>query len=59
MYKAVAGIYKKGKIELIEPLNIPERSKVIITILPEQYQEDATSKFLEDLKATGLISEIP
>ena len=59
MYQSVAGIYQNGKIEPTEPLKLPERTRVIITVLPEKQPEDADSRFLERLRARGVISEIP
>ena len=39
MLKTVRGIVREGKIDLLEPVNLPESSQVLVTILPQQDEE--------------------
>ena len=39
MLNTAIGIVRKGKIDLLEPVNLPEGSQVLVTILPQQDEE--------------------
>lgn len=59
MYQSVAGIYQDGIITPLEPLKVPDKTRVIITVLPEKEPDDAERRFLVALQARGVITEIP
>jgi predicted DNA-binding antitoxin AbrB/MazE fold protein len=59
MNEVIAGIYRNGVVEPVEPLEIPEDSQVLITILPGKVREPEVLKFQQLLLKSGLVSKIP
>lgn len=39
MLNTARGIVREGKIDLLEPVKLPEGSQVLVTILPKQDEE--------------------
>lgn len=40
MLKTVLGVVRQGKLELLENVDLPEGSKVLVTLLPEQDEQE-------------------
>ena len=50
MLMAVEGVYRKGVVELLEPVSLPEESRVVVTVLPLKTGP-------VDLQARGMMRE--
>jgi len=59
MNEVITGIYRNGVVEPVEPLELPENSQVLITILPGKVREPEVQKFQQLLLKSGLVSKIP
>jgi predicted DNA-binding antitoxin AbrB/MazE fold protein len=59
MNEVIAGIYRNGVVVPVEPLELPENSQVLITILPGKIREPEIQKFRQLLLKSGLVSKIP
>ncbi|MDA1190550.1 MAG: hypothetical protein O3A46_02570 [Candidatus Poribacteria bacterium] len=53
MLKAVEGVYKNGKIELSEPVDVRE-AKVIVTFLPIAHRVDLRERGIDAEQAADL-----
>ena len=54
MVRSVEGIYRKGKVELIEPLEEAEGARVIVTLVRPQAPVDLAERGIDRDQATGL-----
>ncbi len=52
--KAVEGIYRNGKVELTEPLNAAEGSRVIVTCVPGVGPVDLQERGIDEAQAADL-----
>ncbi len=54
MVKSVEGIYRDGKVELVEPLNEAEGSRVIVTWVQRAEPVDLRERGLDETHAADL-----
>jgi hypothetical protein len=54
MLKSVEGIYRRGKVELLEPAHELEDSRVIVTFLPANGPIDLCAKGIDETQAADL-----
>jgi hypothetical protein len=54
MLKSVEGIYRNGKIELFEPLEGAEGSRVIVTLVPPAGPVDLQERGINEIQADDL-----
>jgi hypothetical protein len=54
MLKSVEGIYRCGKVELLEPPGAMEDSRVIVTFLPAHGSMDLSAKGIDETQAADL-----
>lgn len=54
MVKSVEGIYRNGKVELIEPLTDEEGARVIVTLLPRDNSVDLRKRGIDETEAADL-----
>jgi hypothetical protein len=54
MVKAVEGVYRNGKVELMEPLAAEEGSRVIVTCVPPAGSVDLRERGLDESQAADL-----
>jgi hypothetical protein len=54
MLKSVEGIFRDGKIELLEPPPQAEESRVLVTFLPAPHQVDLASRGVDQGRAADL-----
>lgn len=54
MLKAVEGIYRDGKVELLEPLEGAEGSRVIVTLIGSGQSVDLRARGIEENQASDL-----
>ena len=52
MAKSVAGIYRDGKIELLEPLDQPEGTPVVVSVQPDRI--DLSERGIGEAQAADL-----
>jgi hypothetical protein len=54
MLKSVEGIFKDGKVELLEPPPQTEESRVLVTFLPSRKEVDLQSRGIDEAQAGAL-----
>jgi hypothetical protein len=54
MVKSVEGIYRNGKVELLEPLAEAEGSRVIVTWVPTQLPVTLSERGIDEQQAANL-----
>ena len=54
MLKSVEGIYRDGKVELLEPFGGPEGSRVIVTLIHPPGQVDLRNRGIDESQAADL-----
>jgi hypothetical protein len=54
MVKSVEGIYRNGKVELLEPLSEAEGSRVIVTWIPATGEVDLRQRGIDQTQAADL-----
>ena len=54
MLKSVEGIFRNGKIELLEPAPQAEESRVVVTFLPTRSAVDLTDRGISESEAADL-----
>jgi hypothetical protein len=54
MLKSVEGIYRHGKVELLEPTGELEESRVIVTFLPAHGPLNLSAKGIDENQAADL-----
>jgi hypothetical protein len=54
MVRSVQGIYRNGKIELLEPAPSAEEARVIVTFLPDNGSVDLASRGINPTQAENL-----
>jgi hypothetical protein len=54
MVKSVEGVYRDGKVELLEPLDEAEGSRVIVTWVPSSISVDLHEQGIEQSQAADL-----
>ena len=54
MIRSVEGIYRNGRIELLEPAPAPDESRVIVTFLPAGASVDLAAKRIDPEHAASL-----
>jgi hypothetical protein len=54
MVKSVEGIYRNGKVELMEPLAEAEGSRVIVTWVHPSHMVDLRGRSVDELQAADL-----
>ena len=54
MVKSVEGIYRNGKVELLEPLSEAEGSRVIVTWVHPAHSVDLGERGIDELQAADL-----
>jgi hypothetical protein len=54
MVKSVEGVYRNGKVELAEPLDEAEGSRVIVTWVGSPYSVDLREKQIDESQAADL-----
>lgn len=54
MLRSVEGVYREGKIELLEPVPEGTAGRVIVTFLPETGGVDLTQRGIERQQAADL-----
>ena len=54
MLKSVEGIYRHGKVELLEPPGELEESRVIVTFLPANGSIDLSAMGIDEAQAADL-----
>ena len=54
MLKSVEGIYRHGKVELLEPPGELEDSRVIVTFLPAHGTTDLSARGIDETQAADL-----
>jgi hypothetical protein len=54
MMKSVEGIYRDGRVELLEPLEGADGARVIVTLVPSAEQVDLQERGLDESQAADL-----
>ena len=54
MVKSVQGVYRNGKVELVEPMPEAEGSRVIVTWVPVAHAVQLKDRGLDDSQASDL-----
>jgi hypothetical protein len=54
MLKSVEGVYRNGKVELLEPQDEPEGSRVIVTWIPSPHPADLRERGIDESQAADL-----
>ena len=54
MVKSVEGVYRNGKVELVEPISEAEGSRVIVTWMPVAHSVQLNDKGIDELQAADL-----
>jgi Protein of unknown function DUF104 len=54
MMRSVEGVYRNGKVELLEPLEGAEGSRVIVTIIPSSGSVDLRERGIDEAQARDL-----
>jgi hypothetical protein len=54
MPKSVEGVYRNGKVELVEPLAEPEGSRVIVTFVQPASSVDLRERGIDEFQAADL-----
>ena len=54
MVKSVEGVYRNGKVELVEPISEAEGSRVIVTWMPVAHSVQLKDKGIDELQAADL-----
>jgi hypothetical protein len=54
MVKSVEGVYRDGKVELLEPLDGAEGSRVIVTLVPSPRSIDLRERGIDESQAADL-----
>ena len=58
MLQSVEGIYRNGKIDLLESPSVPEGVRVIVTFLAESNAVDLASRGIDEAQAANLQSRL-
>ncbi len=58
MLQAVEGIYRNGKIDLLESPSVPEGVRVIVTFLAESNAVDLAARGIDEAQAANLRSRM-
>ena len=56
--KSVEGVYRSGKVELLEPLEGAEGSRVIVTLVPSTGSVDLLNRGVDEAQARDLRSRL-
>lgn len=54
MLKSVEGIFRNGKVELLEPPPGPQESRVVVTFLSAREPVDLKDRGIDEVKAADL-----
>ena len=54
MVKSVEGVYRNGKVELVEPISEAEGSRVIVTCMPVVHSVQLQDKGIDEAQAADL-----
>ena len=54
MLKSVEGVFRNGKVELLEPAPTQDASRVVITFLPQAHGVDLASRRIDTAQAVDL-----
>jgi hypothetical protein len=54
MVKSFEGVFRNGKVELLEPLAEAEGSRVIVTWVPPPYSVDLRERGIDETQAADL-----
>jgi hypothetical protein len=54
MFTSVKGIFRNGKVELLEPAPQANESPVVVTFLPDRNSVDLQSRSIDEHQATEL-----
>jgi hypothetical protein len=58
MLKSIQGVFRDGKVELLEPAPQTEESRVVITFLPGQTALDLRERKIDERQAADLRSRL-
>ena len=58
MLKSIEGIYRDGKIELLEPPPQIEEGRVVVTFLPKRELVDLRQRGIDEAQASDLRSRL-
>jgi hypothetical protein len=58
MLQSVEGIYRNGKIDLLESPSVPEGVRVIVTFLAESNAVDLAARGIDEAQAANLRSRL-
>jgi hypothetical protein len=54
MLQSVEGIFRNGKVELLEPAPISKETRVVVTFLPDTKELDLGAKGIDETRAADL-----
>jgi predicted DNA-binding antitoxin AbrB/MazE fold protein len=54
MVKSVEGVYRNGKVELLEPIDEVEGSRVVVTWIPSATSVDLRARGIDEFQAADL-----
>ena len=54
MVKSIEGIFRNGKVELLEPAPQTEEARVLVTFLPERKEIDLRARGIDEAHAGDL-----
>jgi hypothetical protein len=58
MVKSVEGVYRNGKVELMEPIAEPDGSRVIVTWVPPSNLVDLRQRGIDESQAADLLRRL-
>ena len=54
MVKSIEGVFRNGKVELLEPPPQTEESRVLVTFLPARKEVDLRARGIDEAQAAAL-----
>ena len=54
MLKSIEGIFRNGKVELLEPAPAPDEARVLVTFLPQVESVNLQDRGIDDAQAASL-----